>query len=128
MEEKTGEKLVFIVEDNRVFARTLKKEVSNCGARVRVFHNAVEAAFATNDELPALIFLDVLLSGPDGFTFLNEMASYPDTAKIPVVVISSLELSAFDLRDYNVVKVLAKEEMTPEDVERYVMKYAGDDK
>ena len=31
------------------------------------------------------IFLDILLPGADGFTFLNELTSYPDTAKIPII-------------------------------------------
>ena len=69
------------------------------------------------------MFLDILLTGPDGFTLLNEMVSYEDTAQIPVVLITSLELKNRDLASYGVVGVLEKETMRPEDVRRYVEKY-----
>ena len=45
-----------------------------------------------------MIFLDILLTGPDGFTFLNELISYSDTAKIPIVIVSSLDFSGKDLK------------------------------
>ena len=66
----------------------------------------------------------MLLDGPDGFTFLNEMCSYLDTAQIPVVLVSSLDLKQKDLSRYGVVGVLLKEEMMPEDIKRYVKQYA----
>ena len=70
-----------------------------------------------------MIFLDILLDGPDGFTFLNELVSYTDTAKIPVVIISSLDLSDKDLSVYGVVGVLDKAEMVPKDIKRYARQY-----
>ena len=75
-------------------------------------------------DFPNLIFLDILLTGPDGFTFLNELASYSDTSKIPVVVISSLNLKGKDLSDYGVVGVLNKDTLTPKEVENYVKRYS----
>ena len=63
-----------------------------------------------------MIFLDVLLTGPDGFTFLNEIVSYEDTAKIPVVIVTSLDLKTENLENYNVVKILKKEALIPDDL------------
>lgn len=94
-------------------------------ADVRIFTNAIEAMAAIgNGVMPDLVFLDVLLDGPDGFTMLNEMMSYEDTAKIPIVIMSSLELTGQDLSAYGVVGVLPKETMTPEEIGGYVEKYA----
>ena len=72
-----------------------------------------------------LIFLDIMLDGPDGFTFLNELVSYTDTAKIPIVIVSSLDFDNVDLSIYGVVGVLNKDTMVPEDIKRYAKEYCG---
>lgn len=92
---------------------------------IKVFSDAVAAITATTSQVPALIFLDVLLTGPNGFTMLNELASYPETANIPIVLVSSLNLSSFPLSHYNVVKTLTKETMTPAEIASLVEEYYG---
>lgn len=87
----------------------------------RHFPDAITAMAAlaedeTKSRLPALIFLDILLTGPDGFTFLHELLSYPSTARIPVIIISSLDLRALDLSPYHVAQVLDKSTMTPKTI------------
>ena len=72
-----------------------------------------------------MIFLDILLDGPDGFTFLNEMRSYEDLSRVPVVIMSSLNFAGRDLSAYGVVGYLNKSEMTPADVVEYVERYCG---
>ena len=67
--------------------------------------------------------MDILLTGPDGFTFLNELVSYTDTAKIPVVVVSSLDFSKHDLSVYGVVGILDKVTMLPQEITGYVREY-----
>ena len=61
-----------------------------------------------------------MLDGPDGFTFLNELASYGDTAKIPIVIVSSLDLKNRDLTEYGVIGIIHKDTMLPEDIKQYV--------
>lgn len=86
------------------------------GAEISAFSNAIQAMAALQDGLPQLILLDILLDGPDGFTFLNELMSYTDTARIPVLLVTSLELAADPLADYGVVAVLHKDSMTPPEI------------
>ena len=119
--------MVYIIDDDREFADCIAKIILRAtkGIEVRIFSNAIEAINATSEELPGLVFLDVLLDGPDGFTFLNEMSSYEDTKKIPIVIMSSLDLAGRDLMSYGVVEILNKAEMTPEDIKRIVKKYAS---
>lgn len=107
--------LIFIIEDDWVMADCLAQVLSAQGNyRVQTFSNALSAMAALNEELPNLIVLDVLLGGPDGFTFLNELISYQDTARIPVVIASSLDFKHQELGHYGVVEVLNKETMTPQ--------------
>ena len=109
--------MIYVIEDDPVMAECIMKACVRAGAPdVRIFSDAVSAMQSFGAALPALIFLDILLTGPDGFTFLNELVSYEDTARIPVVIISSLDLAGQDLRSYGVVRVLDKAELTPADI------------
>ena len=115
--------MIYIVDDDLVMAKCIARA---CGEReVKIFGNAIETMKAISaGELPDLMFLDVLLVGPDGFTLLNEMVSYEDTARVPVVLVTSLEMAERDLSNYGVVGILEKETMRPEDVRRYAWQYA----
>ena len=53
------------------------------------------------------------------------MISYDDTAKIPIVIVSSLDFKKRDLGVYGVVGVLNKDEMTPQEIKSYVDKYTA---
>ncbi len=114
--------MIFVIDDDEIMAECVARWAKN---EVKIFTNAIEAMNAISEgDLPDLIFLDILLDGPDGFSFLNEMVSYNDTAKIPVVVVSSLDLSKYSLAEYGVVKILNKDTMVPADIEECVNEHA----
>ena len=114
--------MIYVIDDDRVMAECILRMCG--GAETRIFSNAIEAMAAIADgEMPDLIFLDVLLTGPDGFTMLHEMVSYEDTARVPVVLVTSLDMKGHDLSAYGVVGVLSKDSMRPRDVKKYVKKY-----
>ena len=112
---------IFIIEDDPDFAEIYQKHLTRNFPEIplQIFYNAIEAnaAFSelSEEELPSLIILDVLLTGPDGFTLLNELLSYPETSQIPVLLISSLNLGQVSLQAYNVRAILNKEAFTPAD-------------
>lgn len=117
---------VFIIDDDELFAACIAQNVKRVlkNAQISSFKNAYDAINALQPPLPDLIFLDILLPGVDGFTFLNELVSYPDTAKIPVVLVTSLDLPKKNLQDYGVVGILNKETMKPAEVENYAKRYS----
>ena len=112
---------IFIIEDDPDFAEIYQKHLARNFPEIplQIFYNAIEAnaAFSelSEEELPELIILDILLTGPDGFTLLNELLSYPETSQIPVLLISSLNLGQMSLHAYNVRAILNKETFTPAD-------------
>ena len=112
--------MIFVIEDDPIMAGCIAKAT---GEKCRIFSNGIEAMSALEEDLPELIFLDVLLDGPDGFTFLNELMSYPDTVKIPVVIVSSLNFENKDLSSYGVVGYLNKDTMLPQEIKDYVIRY-----
>lgn len=114
--------MIFVIDDERIMAECIAKAV---GGETEIFTNAIEAMDEiANGKIPEMIFLDILLDGPDGFTFLNELISYDDTVKIPVVIVSSLNFDKMNLSTYGVVGVLNKDNMHPEDIKKYVKQYA----
>ena len=116
---------IFLIDDDELFASCIVQNLTRKFANLKIEHykNAIDAINALSAPLPSLIFLDILLPGPDGFTFLNELVSYPDTAKIPIVIITSLDLPTKNLPEYGVVGILNKETMKPSDVEEYAKRY-----
>lgn len=120
MQPKTS-RSIFIIEDDPDFAEIYQKHLKRNFPEIplQIFYNAIEAnavfSELSEEELPSLIILDVLLTGPDGFTLLNELLSYPETSQIPVLLISSLNLGQMSLQAYNVRAILNKETFTPAD-------------
>ena len=113
--------MIFIIDDDEIMADCIKRA---CKKETQIFTNAIDAMSAISDGIiPQLIFLDILLTGPDGFTFLNELVSYSDTSQIPVVIISSLDFKNQDLKNYGVVGVLNKDNMLPQEISAYAEKY-----
>ena len=106
--------MIYIIDDDSVYAECIARYLRP--EKTRIFANAIDAIQNIDADAPRLIFLDILLDGPDGFTFLHELASYESTAHIPVVIITSLSLDPSALREYGVVKVLNKATLTPEEV------------
>ena len=114
--------MIYVIDDDEIMAECIIKA---CKKPTKVFANAIEAMLdIAGGELPDLIFLDILLDGPDGFTFLDELMSYPDTKQIPIVIVSSLDFKDKNLAEYGVVGVLNKDEMKPEEISAYADQYA----
>lgn len=117
--------LVFVIDDDEFFSECISSAIKKVDRNISVkfFKNAIDATNALSESLPNLIFLDILLPGPDGFAFLNEISSYPDTAKIPVILVTGLKLPKTDLSIYGVCGILDKEKMKPEEIGVYVERY-----
>lgn len=105
---------ILIIDDDQMMAECFAcvlKTIRDC--EISICANAIAAMELLDHQFPDLIILDILLDGPDGFSFLNELISYRDTMKIPVIVISSLNLQRQNLSHYGVVGILQKETMMP---------------
>lgn len=119
------EKLIYIIEDDAIMSECISLAIRSSqdigpGCIVETFSDALSAMTAISECLPDLIALDILLNGPNGFTLLNELATYQDTTRIPIIVISSLGFLVDDLRPYGVQCILNKEVMKPNDIQSAV--------
>lgn len=112
---------IYIIEDDSWMAECIARAIKTLpGAfTIETFPNAIAAMSALSDcpdALPDLILLDVLLDGPDGFTLIHELSSYDDTARIPIILVTSLHFNPADLTAYNVQSILYKDQMTPAEI------------
>ena len=115
--------MIYVIDDDEIMRECIAKACGN--QEVHEFDNIITAMNAIDEiGLPNLIIMDVLLTGPDGFMFLNEMLSYEDTAKIPIVIVSAVDFQKKDLSVYGVVATLNKDTFVPGDIQRLVDKYA----
>ncbi len=113
--------MIFVIDDDELMSRCIVRACRD--HEVKEFSNAIDAMKALDEKMPNLVFLDILLDGPDGFALINEMASYTDTVKIPIVIVSSLDLEGKDLSPYGVIGILSKDSMVPEELLAYANKY-----
>jgi len=86
---------VLVVEDDppsrELVVRMLQKE----GINVRESSNGREAIEVLQSGVkPDLIILDLIMAEMDGFDFLRQVRPHPEWSKIPVVVVSSLDLNS----------------------------------
>lgn len=119
---------IYVIEDDDLMAECIARACRRTltpAPTVKTFSDVLAAIQSIDADSPRLIFLDILLTGPDGFTFLNELASYQDTARIPVIIVSSLDFCGQDLSPYGVVATLDKSTMRPQDIQRLARRYLG---
>ena len=106
--------MIFIIEDDRGWENYYRRILK--GHEMEFFHDGVAAIGAMDERVPDLVILDVLLTGPTGFAVLNEMRSYPELAKVPVIIVSSVSFENNLAEKYGVTEVLDKSKMTPDDL------------
>ena len=79
-----------VVEDEEDIRRLLAAELADRGYRVREAHNGVIAIQRVREEIPDIIFVDILMPVMDGFDFISTLRENPETTEIPVVLVSAL--------------------------------------
>ena len=109
---------VLIVEDDKWLAEQYARVLKLAGYKTNISLHALAAIQAIDDDKPDIIILDVLLSGSTAITLLNELQSYSDTGKIPIILCTNLasEISIDDMEPYGVKKILNKATMAPDDL------------
>src|SRR5262249_10214859 len=82
--------LVLLIEDDRKAIELLSVYLLDAGYSVVVAEDAEQALRFSMELQPAVITLDILLPGSelDGWDVLGRLKSSPETAAIPVVVVS----------------------------------------
>ncbi len=88
---------VLIVEDDRQFSNLLSLYLRKEGYEPIQHYQGLGALEQARKLNPALITLDIMLPGQDGWEILQRLKSDPETRDIPVLVISALRNSELAL-------------------------------
>jgi len=111
----TASKKVLLIDDDPTFIDISVRSFRANGIDYLTAFNGIEAIEKAKNEKPALILLDIMMPGLDGFAILNKLKQNPQTAKIPVWMITNLagqmdrdHAAALGASDY-----LVKAENTP---------------
>ena len=101
-----------LVIDDEVSSRSLMRAMlEKEGWVVSEAGNGIEALESMQRERPRLICLDLMMPEMDGFAFAAEVRRHPEWRSIPIVVITSQDLTNDDRRrlNGNVEKILRKD-------------------
>ena len=81
--------LIYIVEDDESIGMLIRAALNAAAHETRLMVNAAELEKAIEEEIPALLLLDIMLPGKDGWTVLAEWKARRRTADVPVVILSA---------------------------------------
>ncbi len=82
---------ILVVDDERDIVTLLRHQLEAKGYQVIVASTGAQAIEKAIQEQPSLITLDILLPDRNGFEVLRELKEHPETAQIPVIVLSVVQ-------------------------------------
>lgn len=110
--DNTARRTILLLEDDRWFAGSLARTLTALLPQFNVITTVDPATALTmlDQYQPVLLIADLHLGGRNFLTLLNELASYPDTLKLPKIILSSSgdQLHQSDLAGYGVAAVMDK--------------------
>jgi len=84
-----GSKKILIIDDERDLIELVEYNLKKEGFAVLGAQNGVEALKLIQKESPALIILDLMLPGIQGFEICRRLKSNPGTSKIPIIMLTA---------------------------------------
>ena len=89
MTNGTATARLLLVDDDAALAEMYALQLTASGFEVTTAHSGAEALRIVNDSLPDLIYLDLGLPGMGGLEVLERLRKEPDTADVPVVILTN---------------------------------------
>ncbi len=80
---------VLVVDDSPTDLKNMEEILSKEGFYISLARSGMEAIKKSNEELPDIIFLDVVMDDKNGFQTCRELKKNPQTKDIPVFLVSS---------------------------------------
>jgi CheY-like chemotaxis protein len=92
-----GKKLaVLVVDDDPKAVELMAINILSLAGTVHRAYGGREAIDAARKELPDLIVLDLMMPEVDGFDVVKALHEHPDTARIPILVVTAKQVTAED--------------------------------
>ena len=81
---------ILLVEDDRFLIKAVYTKLTQKGFEVVLANDGDEAISKAKTEKPEIVLLDMVLPKKSGFEVLRELKGNPETASIPVFILSNL--------------------------------------
>ena len=81
---------ILLAEDDRLLRKAAEATLKRKGFTVITAEDGEEAFRVAKAELPDLVLLDLIMPKRQGFDVLRDLKGCPETARIPVIVLSNL--------------------------------------
>ena len=112
---KTGTGTVLVVDDSKAALMLMATQLRRAGFTVFAVETGEEALEIAFANLPDLILLDINLPGISGFEVMEQLKQRPETAEVPVIMISAAADLQSQVRGFTsgVVDFVIKPTMEP---------------
>ena len=82
-------KKILVVEDDPISLRLIQYTLQHEGYQVLSAPNGLDGMRKVQEEEPDLVILDVMLPGIDGFEVCYRLRAEPQTAQLPILMLSA---------------------------------------
>ena len=87
---------ILLVDDNIDFLTAMKHLLIVEGFKAETASSGEEALEKIKAQIPALVFIDLIMPGMDGFELVERISKNPSWEKIPIAILSGKELTNED--------------------------------
>ncbi|PHR26361.1 MAG: hypothetical protein COA36_12280 [Desulfotalea sp.] len=111
IETQPASSQILVVEDNDIASEQIATALKENGFDVVVAKDGQEGLAHVEQNIPAAIVLDLMMPKIDGFQVLEQIRSKPQTATLPVLILTAKELTAAErshLTHNNVQQLIQK--------------------
>jgi len=84
-----AQKNILVVDDEKHIVRLVEVNLRRAGYEVLKAYDGKEALEVIAGQKPDMIILDVMMPQMDGFEVLKELRGNPETAEIPVIMLTA---------------------------------------
>jgi CheY-like chemotaxis protein len=107
---------VLVVDDDPKAVELLAVRLRDLASTVLTAGGGQEAIDTARRELPDLIVLDLMMPDVNGFDVVEALKTNPDTARIPILVVTAKRITLEDRTTLNgyVTAIMEKNELDPE--------------
>jgi DNA-binding response OmpR family regulator len=81
---------ILVVEDDKFLRELIVQKLNREGYKTLEAVDGEEGVKIIKAEKPALVLLDLILPGIDGFEVLEQVKKDPEASKVPVIILSNL--------------------------------------
>jgi diguanylate cyclase (GGDEF)-like protein len=93
-----GQHTVMVADDDTEFSDLVKMFLEANDYRALVVNDSTRLLERLRADKPALLLLDLMMPGKDGFAVMEEMQESAETAGIPIIIVSGMRLENYQER------------------------------